>query len=75
MWMFWAFKLGFGVDILAFLATFFQKLGNILFSFLVTLPPSNSLYHYQSIQNQESYSRQWRVLYRGKNRICFIVTF
>ncbi len=34
MWMFWAFKLSFDVDILEY---FFKKLGNILFKFLVTL--------------------------------------
>ncbi len=35
--MFWAFKLSFDVDILVFLVHFLQKLGEILFSFLVTL--------------------------------------
>jgi hypothetical protein len=33
----WAFKLSFDVDILVFWATFSQKLGEILLSFLVTL--------------------------------------
>ncbi len=36
--MFWAFKLSFDLDILVFW-TIFQKLGNILFNFLVTLAP------------------------------------
>jgi hypothetical protein len=38
MRMFWGFKFSFGVDILVFLATFFQKLGKNLLYFLVTLP-------------------------------------
>jgi hypothetical protein len=37
MWMFWALKLSFGVDILAFSGHFFQKLGKILFIYLVAL--------------------------------------
>jgi hypothetical protein len=43
MWMFWAFKLSFGVDILAFFGHFFQKLGKILFSYMVTLLECTSL--------------------------------
>jgi hypothetical protein len=37
MEMFQDIKLSVGVDIWAFWATFFQKLGDILFNFLVTL--------------------------------------
>jgi hypothetical protein len=37
MWMFWAFKISFDLDILLFLTTLFQKFGKILFNFLVTL--------------------------------------
>ncbi len=33
----WAFKLSFGSDILVFFGHFFQKLGVLLFNFLVTL--------------------------------------
>jgi len=41
--MFWAFKLSFGVDILAFFGHFFQKLGKILFSYVITLLEWTSL--------------------------------
>ncbi len=42
--MFWAFKLSFYVDILVFLGHFFQQLGEILFSFLVTLPLNDIIF-------------------------------
>ncbi len=37
MWMFWALKLGFNIDILVYFGYFFQKIGEIVFYFLVTL--------------------------------------
>jgi hypothetical protein len=37
--MFWAFKLGFVVDTVAFFGHFFQNSGEILIYFLVTLEP------------------------------------
>ncbi len=37
MWMFWALKLGFNIDIWSFWPLFPKKIGEILFYFLVTL--------------------------------------
>jgi hypothetical protein len=48
MYLFWTFKLSFGVDILALLATVwatFIKLGNLFSNFLVTLYTSIGFCH------------------------------
>ncbi len=52
--MFWIFKLSFNVDILKCFGHFFQKLGNVLINFLVTL----SLKHLLSANDLKNFVRR-----------------
>ena len=50
MGMFWAFKLRIDVEILVFLGHFFQKLGEILMNYLVTLIVEHDWLHFVCFQ-------------------------
>jgi hypothetical protein len=58
MLLFWAFKLSFVVEILVLLGYIFQKLGEILFKFLVTLPTTLFSNFMAKMAVEEDYSEK-----------------